>query len=126
MDPVEGTQDDGQADEEGITGGEVAEEVPAVQDDQHNGEDEGEVPLCLPCPGAPSVADREAHELTHWPYRKWCEDCVRGRAVGPLHKKIPAASRESHVPRVHLDYAFLQEEPIVGKPCVCVCVCVCV
>ena len=115
MDPVEGAQDDGQADEEGIAGGEVAEEVPAVQDDQHDGEDEGEVPLCLPCPGAPSVADREAHELTHWPYRKWCEDCVRGRAVGPLHKKIPAASRESHVLRVHLDYAFLPEEVVESE-----------
>ena len=112
MDPVEEDQDKDQADADRDEGLEVEDGVQEARDDQQDGEDEGEVPICLPCPGAPSAADREAHDLTHWPFRRWCEHCVRGRAVGPLHKKIPAANRESQVPRAHMDYAFLQEEVV--------------
>ena len=52
------------------------------EDDQHDDEEAGETLRCLPCPGSPSLADRAAHEIAHWPYRPWCEWCVRGRAVG--------------------------------------------
>ena len=84
-----------------------------AQGEVQPGEEEaGEAPRCLPCPGAPSAAERLAHELVHWPYRPWCEWCVRGRAVGPNSKKVPAANRESSVPRALLDYAYLQDEVI--------------
>ena len=88
----------------------------AQDDDELQGEEEaGEAPRCLPCPGAPSTADRLAHELTHWPYRQWCEHCVRGRAVGPNARKVPASHREMSVPKAHLDYAYLQDEIIEEK-----------
>ena len=74
--------------------------------------EEGEPPRCLPCPGAPSLADRVAHEVAHFPYRKWCEHCVRGRAVGTNSKSVPEGFKESMIPRAHLDYAFVQEEII--------------
>ena len=35
-----------------------------------------------PSPTLPSPADVEEHRITHTPYRSWCEDCVRGRALG--------------------------------------------
>ena len=86
-------------------------EVDARGDEDQQGEEEAGEPIrCLPCPGAPSAADRLAHEIAHWPYRPWCEWCVRGRAVGPNSKKVPAANRESLIPKSHLDYAFLQDE----------------
>ena len=103
---------------EGAGGDEVAEgdagEPRRAQDDEElpDGEEEGDAPRGLPCPGAPSTAERVAHELTHYPYRKWCEHCVRGRAVGPNAKKVPAAGRETSVPRAHMDYAYLQEEVV--------------
>ena len=81
-------------------------------EDQPGEEEACEAPVCLPCPGAPSLLDRRAHELTHWPYRKWCEHCVRGRAVGPNSKRVPDDKREMIVPKAHLDYAYLQEELI--------------
>ena len=81
-----------------------------VEDDQVGEEEAGEAPRCLPCPGNPSAVERAAHELTHWPYRKWCEHCVRGRAVGPNAKRVPTKNREVLIPKAHLDYAYLQEE----------------
>ena len=82
------------------------------EDEQPGEEEAGEPVRRLPCPGSPSAAERLDHEISHWPYRPWCEACVRGRAVGPNSKRIPEASRESIVPKAHLDYAYLQDEVI--------------
>ena len=122
IEPVDAEERDADQEEaegrEGADGDEVAEgdadEPRRAQDDEElpDGEEEGDAPRGLPCPGAPSTAERIAHELTHYPYRKWCEHCVRGRAVGPNAKKVPAAGRETSVPRAHMDYAYLQEEVV--------------
>ena len=61
-------------------------------------------------PGQPSKAEREAHNLTHCPYRSWCEHCVRGQAIGRPHRKITGEAAIMEVPRVILDYAFLQQD----------------
>ena len=57
-------------------------------------------------PGAPSVADWEAHQATHLPFRVWCQECVRGRRDNPPHRSVPAEVRE--VPEVGMDYCFLR------------------
>ena len=95
------------------TGGGVAAEADQQRqgeagEEQLEDEEEEEVALRRsPCPGAPSTPDREAHEASrHWPYRAWCEDCVRGRAVGPNAKRVPHEKRLSDVPRAHMDYAY--------------------
>ena len=79
-------------------------------DDQHAEVEAGGVPRCAPCPGNPSKAERLAHETTHWPYRPWCEWCVRGRAVGPNSKSLTPEHKVAFVPKAHLDYAFLNDE----------------
>ena len=61
-------------------------------------------------PGQPSKAEREAHNLTHCLYRCWCERCVRGQAVGRPHRRIAGEESLSTLPRVILDYAFLQQD----------------
>ncbi len=38
-------------------------------------------------PIRPSQAEVEQHELTHLPFRDWCEHCVRGRARDEMHKR---------------------------------------
>ena len=57
-------------------------------------------------PGAPSVADWEAHQATHLPFRVWCHNCVRGRRDNAPHRSVPAEVRE--VPEVGMDYCFLR------------------
>ena len=39
-------------------------------------------------PGTPSQKEREEHSVNHWPYRSWCDHCVRGRASGQPHKTV--------------------------------------
>ena len=82
------------------------------REDQHDEVETGEIPRCAPCPGAPSKAERLAHEVTHWPYRPWCEWCARGRAVGPNAKSLTAEQKVAFVPKAHLDYAFLRDEVV--------------
>ena len=104
--PVSG-EDEGQEEHEHAEG---AGRAGAREEDDH--EEAGDPVRCLPCPGNPSAAERAAHEVTHWPYRPWCDACARGRAVGPNSKKIPDDKKQTTVPRAHLDYAFLQDEVI--------------
>ena len=33
-------------------------------------------------PGMPTPKERAEHEWNHWPFRQWCEPCVKGRAIG--------------------------------------------
>ena len=39
-------------------------------------------------PMLPSKAEREMHELSHVPFRSWCEHCVRGRGEGVRHEAL--------------------------------------
>ena len=66
-------------------------------------------------PGQPSKSEREAHNLTHCPYRSWCEHCVRGQAVGRPHRRITGEAAIAEVPRVILDYAFIQQDMVTEK-----------
>lgn len=50
-------------------------------------------PMVLAGPEAPSVAERELHELTHLPYAPWCESCVRGRGRDLPHRKVEPPER---------------------------------
>ena len=34
----------------------------------------------------PTRKEREEHELTHMPFRSWCEDCVQSRARNAHHR----------------------------------------
>ena len=63
-------------------------------------------------PGNPSAKERAEHELNHWPYRSWCECCVKGRAVGQQHRSMKGEYAESLVARVLMDYGFLHEEEV--------------
>ena len=54
-----------------------------------------------PDPGLPTQSEIDEHNVDHWPYRSWCEHCVRGRAVGEPHRSGP----ESTVPA--FDYLFI-------------------
>ena len=59
-----------------------------------------------PNPGAPSLADWEAHQATHLQFRIWCLECVKGRRDNPAHHTVPAEVRD--VPEVGMDYCYLR------------------
>ena len=56
--------------------------------------------------GAPTLKEREEHNLTHLPYRSWCPACVAGRGRGPLHRKRKEEAEEERPLTVCLDFWY--------------------
>ena len=65
-------------------------------------------------PDLPSQAEIERHRCSHIPFRRWCRDCIRGRALGERRGRF--RGREHAVPRVGVDYFFVTADgQKVGK-----------
>ena len=58
----------------------------------------------------PSIAEQKTHQLTHVPYRPWCEACVAGRKANWAHKSEDKKREKGAVPEVHVDYCFLRNK----------------
>ena len=81
----------------------------AAQGETVENAEEGVVPKVVPSPGMPSARDRAIHDITHIPYRSWCDHCVRGRGRNRQHKMCGAYG-SSTVSRIHMDYCFFTEK----------------
>ena len=71
-------------------------------------------------PRLPTKAERQVHELTHWPYEDWCMQCVAARGKADPHRRSAEdelrMEAKSEYPVVSLDYAFTRglTEPTEG------------
>ena len=63
-------------------------------------------------PQKPSREEVEAHNLTHLPYRNWCEACVKGRGVEMDHGT--AQKDDDGIHEFHMDFCFPGEEDDSG------------
>ena len=75
---------------DGLSRGKVAEDG---EDEGRSEEgEEGRAPRTIPAPVYVTKAERQEHELTHTPYRSWCDHCVRCRGrklnIGRRERKI--------------------------------------
>ena len=53
-------------------------EIDGIEDDVENQEEELDDKMeCEPC--KPSAKERARHNITHTPYRVWCDHCVWGK-----------------------------------------------
>eukprot|EP00971_Amphidinium_carterae_P257977 5120652-Amphidinium_carterae.1 len=59
-------------------------------------------------PVTPTEDEIRYHNLTHYPYREWCQHCVRGRGRDDKHKRAKESELEG-TPVVQLDYSFLTD-----------------
>ena len=110
LEHAEGTEaQEGQAAE--ATEGDETEEEAAEEASE---ESEGKTKV-IRSPGNPSAKERADHEINHWPYRSWCDHCVKGRATGQQHRSMKGEHAESSVARVLMDYGFLHEEETVKE-----------
>ena len=83
-----------------------------VTDEDCDGEeDSGEVQASrkVSQPRAPSAEERRVHNLTHCPFRSWCEHCVRGQGSEYRHSSVVGTNADDKVPRAIIDYCFLTE-----------------
>ena len=76
------------------------EEFEAVEPE----EEEGRRPKAVTDPPQPSALEVAEHELTHWPFRSWCPDCVMGRGRDAPHRAVRADERN---PMIVGDYGYL-------------------
>ena len=83
-------------------GGEEAEED--GEGDETAGMPEGARQRYRSGPSQPTMAEREQHNLNHWPPRNWCRWCVASRSISSPHPSSSSASRG--VPIVSLDYFY--------------------
>ncbi len=64
-----------------------------------------------PDPGLPTQSEIDDHSADHWPYRSWCEFCVKGRATGEPHMPGPISS----IPIIAFDYLFITRGKILRR-----------
>ena len=62
----------------------------------------------LPSPAEATQRERELHELTHLPYRRWCLVCLQAKG-----KHLPHHALKDRHPVIQIDFAFLstKEQP---------------
>ena len=63
----------------------------------------------LPEPVKPSAEDIAKHNITHLPYRSWCEVCTRavGREDPHKRRRKRKAEKASELPKISMDYQEL-------------------
>ena len=106
VDPLESEGDESR-DKSAEQEGEGAQELKA---DEDIGEEEGQPQRMATSPRLPGAREREEHELTHCPFRSWCEHCTKGQKKDFPHKKVAGELAESSVVRVSMDYCFFTED----------------
>ena len=60
-------------------------------------------------PEEPTNAMRKHHQLTHIQFQAWCEQCVRGSAPDPPHRRLGGGVREEIV--IQTDCCFMKARP---------------
>ena len=64
----------------------------------------------LPRPNEPTEQQRATHNLTHLPYRSWCEHCVKAKGRENHSKR-----QTDRQPVIQVDYCFVNTGPDVGQ-----------
>ncbi len=67
-----------------------------------------------PAPNMPSKAEREEHEITHCPYRSWCDVCVKAMGREEPHRRV-TEDQETSLPTIGMDYDKYGEEEAVSQ-----------
>ena len=64
----------------------------------------------LPRPNEPTDQRRATHNLTHLPYRSWCEYCVKSKG-----RENHSKGQTDRQPVIQVDYCFVNTGPDVGQ-----------
>jgi len=85
----------------------MADEPEEIDEDmEEETPQEARPPKALADPRKPTLAEVQAHNLTHLPYRSWCPHCVRGKGKSLDHRTLDK-ERNHQVPTVSMDYCFM-------------------
>ncbi|CAE7429174.1 unnamed protein product [Symbiodinium sp. CCMP2456] len=83
---------------------------PKAGENEQETEDKNAVkPKGVKTPNEPSENERRLHELTHLPYRDWCEHCVRSKG-----RQNHAVKKNDRQPVIQIDFSFLSTDVQTG------------
>ena len=66
--------------------------------------------MAPPRPNEPAEQQRATHNLTHVPYRSWCEHCVKAKGRENQSKR-----QTDRQPVIQVDYCFVNTGPDVNQ-----------
>ena len=69
----------------------------------HEPSEEADEPTGKSAPCRPSQEEVDEHNLTHIPFRSWCDHCIRGKAMSEPHH-YHGKTREITKPLIAMDY----------------------
>ena len=73
---------------------------------------------------APTQREVELHEVTHCPFKPWCDACVQGKSKSNHAVTQPQQAEVSPNPRIQMDFMYArankEDEPVIGLVMVCV------
>ena len=55
----------------------------------------------------PTAREVAEHNISHIPFRSWCQDCIMGQAVSDPHYKVDDDNVEE-IPIISVDYMYLK------------------
>ena len=87
----------------GSTNFEEQAEYKATYESDDDGQKAAKPARGVPQPKQPTAQERAEHELTHLPYRSWCETCVRTKGRADNHKR-----QTSKRPVVQVDITYIK------------------
>ena len=64
-----------------------------------------------PDPGQPTREEVDEHRVDHYPYRSWCEFCVKGGGSGEQHRRGP----EGSIPIISADYLIVTKAGVYTR-----------
>ena len=65
----------------------------------------------IKAPRSPTKAEREQHEVSHWPFQEWCKECVQGRGICSPHRCRDKIKQIHETPTIVMDYCFPEGRP---------------
>ena len=71
---------------------------------------EARAPKTLFNPLLPTAREVAEHNITHCPYRSWCDICVRTRGREDAHRRQEQSPEESGLPEVGMDYDYFGDK----------------
>ena len=89
---------------------EAADQMPAIPEEDLAEDVESQAPLVARAPKTPSHTEVELHAPAHYPYRSWCEHCVKGKGKDDCHRTVIGVFAESSAICFPIDYAYFTED----------------
>lgn len=89
-----------------------------AEEPHHEASEQGAKKSAIAVPRQPTEEERREHEVSHLPYRTWCQDCIRGKGLTQGHRRQSMEEDEKGKkrPLIAMDYFYLGQNEEQSLP----------